>query len=93
MYVKYSRYIILPSFNSYKIESYCLIEKLESYINNSIENTICFVLYSEKEPLVMFFNEILFNIILYSENSDNTLPEIIMLMKKVEKNKGEIIIV
>jgi len=89
MYIKYLKYIILPAGNSYKIESYCLIDNLENFINKEIDKTICFVIYSE--PILMFFNEELFNSVLKFKNSDNTLQEVIMIMKKIEINGGTII--
>lgn len=87
--IKYLKYIILPSENGYKIESYCLLDKLENYINKEIDKTICFIVYSE--PMLMFFNEELFNTVLESKNLDNTIQEVIMIMKKIEQKEGNII--
>lgn len=91
MYIKYLKYILLPSGNIYKIDSYCRIENFESFINDNIENDICTVIYSDSKPLLMFFNEPLFDLALQSENSHDNLTELIMLMKKIETKGGEII--
>jgi hypothetical protein len=87
-YIKYSRHIILPSFNLYKMESYCLLDNLEDYVNNSMKDTVCFVI--DSIPRLMIFNETLFNISLEYGDANNGAKEVIMLMKQIEKEKGVI---
>lgn len=89
MHIKFLKYILLPSGNIYKTESWCLFEKLEDFIEKSKTNTIAILLYSE--PKLFIFNESLFNEAICKEVDMNIIPEIIMLMKKIENSDGTII--
>ena len=75
-YVKYVKYILLPSYNMYKIESYALTEKINNLWS---ENTIALKIMDGKVSTFLI-NKLLLNIMIY-ESSEN-VPEIIMEMKK-----------
>lgn len=89
MYVKYTLYKLLPSGRVWKLESYCKIDNLEKYLSKIFLEVIAIVLHTE--PKVMFFNKSLFEYSLQFEDKEQAIPELIMEMKRIERNKGQVI--
>lgn len=75
-YVKYIRYILLPSFNIYKIESYALLNKINNLITY---NTVAIKIINNTNS-TFIVNKKLLNFMI--ENLSENVPEIIMEMKK-----------
>ena len=85
-YIEYIKYSLLPSMNIYKIQSCCLSTKIEKLMQNSLENTISFVIMYDGNPKRMILDEDLLDLAIYTNPSDRYISEIILTIKKIENN-------